>query len=169
MKTRKDVYLCYSTIYHMSLVLQIHSILRWLVLLVAIYAIVRAMLGMMNKASFTIADNKAGLFLTIVCDMQLLIGLVLYFTGAKGFKLIQSNGMAEAMKSGYMRFFAVEHISMMIIALVLIHIGRSKSKSGITDASKHKVAFWFYLIGLILILSSIPWPFRPGFEGLSWM
>ena len=75
----------------MQIVAQIHSILRWLVLIVAIYAIVKSLIGMMNKSSFTESDNKAGLFLTIVCDMQLLIGLVLYFVGEKGFKLIQAN------------------------------------------------------------------------------
>jgi hypothetical protein len=153
----------------MQIVAQIHSILRWLVLIVAIYAIVKSLIGMMNKSSFTESDNKAGLFLTIVCDMQLLIGLVLYFVGEKGFKLIQANGMAETMKNSYMRFFAVEHISMMLLAIILIHIGRSKTKKAFKDSSKHSAAFWFYLIGLILILSSIPWPFRPGFEGLNWM
>lgn len=153
----------------MQMVVQIHSILRWLVLIVAIYAIVKSLMGMMNKSPFTESDNKAGLFLTIVCDMQLLIGLILYFVGEKGFKLIQANGMAETMKNSYMRFFAVEHISMMLLAIILIHIGRSKTKKAINDSSKHSAAFWFYLIGLILILSSIPWPFRPGFEGLNWM
>jgi hypothetical protein len=73
------------------------------------------------------------------------------------------------MKNSYARFFAVEHISMMLIAIILIHIGRSKTKKAISDISKHKTSFWFYFIALILILASIPWPFRKGFEALGWI
>jgi hypothetical protein len=53
--------------------------------------------------------------------------------------------------------------------LVLIHIGRAKSKRATTDLGKHKSAFWYYLIGLIIILAAIPWPFRKGFEAIGWM
>jgi hypothetical protein len=58
---------------------------------------------------------------------------------------------------------------MMLIAIIIIHIGRSKSKKANSDLGKHKAAFWYYLIGLILILASIPWPFRKGFEAMGWM
>ena len=68
----------------------------------------------------------------------------------------------------YSRFFAMEHLVGMLIAIVIFHVGRSKSKKAIDDASKHKNAFVYYLIGLLIILASIPWPFKAGFEGIGW-
>lgn len=148
---------------------QIHGILRWAVLLLAIMAILRAYLGMKNKTEFEAGDQKTGLFLMIACDIQLLIGLILYVLGAWGLKNIQNLGMGEVMKDSYARFFAVEHITMMLIAIALIHVGRSKAKKASTALASHKASFWFYLIGLIIMLASIPWPFRKGFEALGWM
>ncbi len=111
----------------------------------------------------------AGILFTSMIDIQLILGLILYVTSGLGYKNIQANGMGFVMKDGFARFFAVEHISMMILALVLIHIGRAKSKRATTDLGKHKSAFWYYLIGLIIILAAIPWPFRKGFEAIGWM
>ncbi|MBK7764233.1 MAG: hypothetical protein IPI46_12955 [Bacteroidetes bacterium] len=146
----------------------LHSVLRWLLLIVLIVAVYKAFTGMQNKSAFTDSDNKSGLLLTILTDSQLIIGLVLYFMGPWGLKNIQNQGMAVVMKDGFQRFFAVEHILMMLIAIVLIHVGRAKSKKANDDVAKHKMAFWFYFIALVLILASIPWPFRAGFESLGW-
>ncbi|MBL7765182.1 MAG: hypothetical protein JNJ58_03740 [Chitinophagaceae bacterium] len=146
----------------------LHSILRYAVLAVMIYAIARAFMGMQKSSPFTAADSQAGLFTTIICDIQLLLGLALYFIGPLGLKNIQNNGMGYVMKDSYSRFFAVEHITGMLIALALVHIGKAKSKKKDNDAAKHKTAFVYYLIALIIILASIPWPFRKGFEGIGW-
>lgn len=146
-----------------------HSTFRWIVLILAIFAIYRSLVGMLHKNQYTNVDDKAGLFLTTIIDIQLVLGLFLYFTSAKGLKNIQSSGMASIMKDSFSRFFAVEHIAMMLIAVVLVHIGRIKSKNSFTDYAKHKNAFWYYTIALLIILISIPWPFRKGFEGMSWM
>ena len=153
----------------MAYIHQIHSILRWLVLLTALYSSVKALMGMLHRSSFTKSDNSAGMYFTGVMDFQLIIGLVLYFTSGLGLKNIQANGMGFVMKDAYARFFAVEHITMMILAIVIVHIGRAKSKKAATDLAKHKTAFWFYLIGLIIILAAIPWPFRKGFEAMGWI
>jgi len=153
----------------MAIIHQLHSVLRWTILIILFMSIFSAFMGMQKQKAFTATDNKIGLFLTIVADSQLLLGLLLYFVGTMGMQNIQRLGMAEVMKNAYARFFAVEHILMMLIAIALIHIGRAKSKKAATDLSKHKNSFWFYLIALILILASIPWPFRKGFEALSWI
>ncbi len=153
----------------MLIINQLHSVLRWTILLVLILAVIKAFMGMQKKTSFTRSDDKSGLLLTILADSQLLLGLVLYIAGPMGIKNIQNLGMGEVMKNGYARFFAVEHIAMMLIAIILIHIGRSKSKKALTDLSKHTLSFWYYFIALVLILASIPWPFRQGFEALGWM
>jgi hypothetical protein len=94
----------------------------------------------------------------ISCDIQLLLGLVLYFNGS-WFNLLKTSAK-EVMKDGASRFFAVEHISMMIIAWLLVHLGRSMVKRADTDAQKHKKSLIWFGIALILILAMIPWPFR---------
>jgi len=151
----------------MEFIKHLHSGLRWIVLILALLAIVKAFMGMQKKSAFTNSDNKIGLMLISFMDIQLIIGLVLYVFGPLGFKNIQNMG-GEVMKNPYNRFFAMEHLVGMLIAIVVFHIGRSKSKKAIDDASKHKKAFIFYLIGLLIILASIPWPFKAGFEGIGW-
>jgi uncharacterized membrane protein len=152
----------------MEFIKHLHSGLRWIVLILALLAIVKAFMGMQKKSAFTNSDNKIGLMLISFMDIQLIIGLVLYVFGPLGFKNIQNMGMGEVMKNPYTRFFAMEHLVGMLIAIVVFHVGRSKSKKAIDDASKHKKAFIFYLIGLLIILASIPWPFKAGFEGIGW-
>jgi hypothetical protein len=152
----------------MEFIKHFHSGLRWVVLILALLAIIKALMGMQKKSAFTNADNKISLVLISFMDIQLIIGLVLYIFGPMGLKNIQNMGMGEVMKNSYTRFFAMEHLIGMLIAIVVFHIGRSKSKKAIDDASKHKKAFVYYLIGLIIILASIPWPFKAGFEGIGW-
>ena len=153
----------------MLLLTQLHSVLRWTLLIVLVFAIVRALMGMLRKDTFGRTDDRAGLVLTIFADFQLLLGLVLWVFGNMGLKNIQAFGMATVMKNSFARFFAVEHITMMLLAVVLIHVGRALSKRGASDAARHKKAFWFYLIALLMIFAAIPWPFRPGFELMRWI
>jgi hypothetical protein len=59
------------------------------------------------------------------------------------------------------RFFGMEHITMMLIAVVLITIGSMKAKRQPIDKQRFKtMAIWF-TIALIIILASIPWQFSP--------
>ncbi|MVT10766.1 cytochrome B [Chitinophaga tropicalis] len=144
----------------------IHSLLRWAILLAGIWAVLRAFKGVSGKTAFTGADNKAGLFFMIFFDLQLLVGLLLYFVSPT----VQTalGDMKAAMKDGILRFYAVEHITMGIIAFVLVHIGRSKVKKATTDALKHKKALIFFGITLILVLLLTPWPFREAGRSLLW-
>jgi hypothetical protein len=142
----------------MNYSLVIHSILRWAVLLFGLWAVLSALSGIVSKRNYSSADNRSGLLFMIFCDIQLLMGLVLYFTGM-WFEKVKSN-MGEVMKDPAERFFAVEHALMMIIAWLLVHIGRSMVRRADTDAQKHRRAIIFFGIALILILAMIPWPFR---------
>ncbi len=152
----------------MEFIKHFHSGLRWVVLILALLTIIKALMGMQKKSAFTNADNKISLVLISFMDIQLITGLVLYVFGPMGLKNIQNMGMGEVMKNSYTRFFAMEHLIGMLIAIVVFHIGRSKSKKATDDASKHKKEFIFYLIGLLIMLASIPWPFKAGFEGIGW-
>jgi len=137
-------------------ILVVHSIFRWILLLVAVVVIVKAKWGWLMKKPFTKMDEKGGLILTIVADIQLLLGLALYvFLSPVTKDAFQDFG--AAMKNSELRYYAVEHIAVMIIAIVLFHIGKSRVKKATTDVKKHFTAALFYGIGLVLILSRIPW------------
>lgn len=97
---------------------------------------------------------------------QLLIGLVLYFISPR--VQFVKGWMSSEVAKGMYRFYNLEHISLMIIAIVLVTIGHSKSKKGATPEEKFKPIKLWYVIGLVLILVSIPWPFRENLHVTSW-
>lgn len=133
----------------------VHSYWAYLVLLVLIVGIVNFIIGLTQKKEFTDKDLRIGLFGLIVTHIQLLIGLAWYFMSPWFNTLI--NDTATAMSEKSVRLLAVEHPIMMIIAIVLITIGWSKHKKKTTDNAKFKTLAVFYSIGLLLILSRIPW------------
>lgn len=131
-----------------------HSGFRWLVLVLLIIAIVNAYTKWQNRKDFTSSDKKKSLFAMVFTHIQLIIGLVLYFMSP----LVSfSSGF---MKESITRFFTIEHTTIMVLAIAVITIGYSKSKRKADDSQKFKTIFIYYLIGLLLILISIPWPFR---------
>ncbi|TDS56609.1 hypothetical protein C8P70_11945 [Myroides indicus] len=108
-------------------------------------------MGKSSKKQFTDKDRKLGLFALIFSHIQLLLGLILYFVSP----MVQSFGVA--MKDSTLRLYALEHPLINIIAIVLITIGWSKHKKAEGDAKKFKTFAIFYTLGLVLILSRIPW------------
>jgi hypothetical protein len=151
-----------------TVLLFLHSLLRWIILLLAIVAIYRSYAGMRGGRPFTAGDKKIGLFLLISAHITLLIGLYQWCVGPLGLRNILNAGMAEVMRSPYYRFYGVEHMAGMILAIVLITIGRGVARKNIPDKAKHKRTFWFYFIALIIILASVPWPFRTDI-GRPWL
>ncbi len=140
--------------------LHLHSIMRWVILILLIVAIYKAYTGMTSSRLYDKNDKKVGLYLMISAHITLLIGLYQWFVGPLGLKNIQLLGMGGVMKDANYRFFAVEHITGMLIAIILITIGKGVAKKNMADRAKHKKAFWMFTIAFILIFLSIPWPFR---------
>ncbi len=136
----------------------VHNLLRWAVLLFGLWTIMNALTGVFSKRNYKSADNKANLFFMISCDIQLLTGLLLYFKNS-WFEILKSN-TAEVMKTAALRFFSMEHSLMMIIAWLLVHIGRSMVKRSDIDVQKHKRSLIYFGIALVIIIAMIPWPFR---------
>ena len=136
--------------------LHTHNMFRWLVLIVIVLAVVFAFIGWFNKRDWNKKDNTTGLILTIFMDIQFLVGIILYAFVSPLTKAAFSD-FGAAMKNSALRFYAVEHILLMIIALVLVHIGRSKTKKAVAPWKKHRVAAIYYGIALVLILVGIPW------------
>lgn len=146
--------------------LHAHSVGRWIVLLLLLFAIINSLIA--GNRPFIKSDNRLGLLLTIFADLMLLIGAYLWYAGNWGYKLIQANGMNAVMKNTSMRFFAVEHLAGMLLAIILIHIGKAQGRRKISDKSKHVRTMLFYLVALLIILASIPWPFREAFANRGW-
>lgn len=145
----------------MNYTLVIHSILRWAVLLFGLWTVLSALGALMSKRVYKSSDNRSSLFFMLSCDIQLLLGLILYFSGM-WFETVKAD-MGAVMKNSATRFFAIEHALMMIIAWLLVHIGRTMVKRSGTDAQKHKRTLIFFGLALLIILAMIPWPFRaPG-------
>ncbi|MBK9592337.1 MAG: cytochrome B [Crocinitomicaceae bacterium] len=131
-----------------------HSGWRWVVLILLLVAIFKAFSGWKSKRDFTAGDKKIAMFAMIAFHLQWTVGLVMYFTSPK---VAFVPGM---MKDSMLRFFAIEHIFGMTLAMALLTIGYSKSKKLAESTAKFKKIFWFYFISLVIILATIPWPFR---------
>jgi hypothetical protein len=133
----------------------VHSVLAYAVLAILILAIINSVLGINTHKNFGSKDRTIALFGLIISHTQLLIGLVLYFTHDK-FKFWSMYGM-KVMKDANLRQALVEHPITNIIAIVLITIGFSKHKKEESSNGKFKKIGIFYGLGLLLILSRIPW------------
>jgi hypothetical protein len=142
--------------------LVLHSILRWVILLLGFVAVFKSYSGMTAGKPFSAGDRKVGLFLMIAAHTTLLVGLYLWLTGPWGLANIRNLGFGEVMKDKVYRFYAVEHLFGMLVAIVLITLGRGAAKKPISDRAKHKRTFWFVLVALVIILATVPWPFRAG-------
>jgi hypothetical protein len=134
----------------------IHSYWAYLVLILLIFAVVKAIIGITSKKEFSAKDLKISLFALITSHIQLLIGLITYYV-SDFYLTMRSAGMAEVMKNSDLRKILVEHPLVGIIAIALITIGFSKHKKKATSIEKYKTIAIFYGIALILILSRIPW------------
>lgn len=135
-----------------------HSGLRWVVLVLILVAIFNAVMGK-GKKSFEKSDLRLNMLAMTSTHIQLIIGLVLYFMSDK---VTFAEGW---MKNATTRFYGMEHMLGMIIAIGLITVGYSKSKRASSDEAKFKATITFMTLGLIAILASIPWPFRDGLGG----
>ena len=136
--------------------LHVHDTLRWLLLISLVVTLVKYLAGWMGNQPWKKLDNVLGIVFTSLMDLQVLTGLILYFFLSPITKMAFSN-FGAAMKDTGLRFYAVEHFSMMLIAVVLVHIGRAKSKKAKTDIGKFRIASIFFLIALVLMLAAIPW------------
>lgn len=133
-----------------GIVLIIHSWLRWAVLAAGIAAVARG----------GARDSSTGRWFTVLLDVQMLIGLLLYFVFSP-FTTAALGDFGGAMRNPQLRFFAVEHTFGMIIGLVLAHIGTAKIKKAPAER-RGKLALIFYGLALVAILASIPWPGMPA-------
>ena len=132
--------------------IHLHSILRYAVLALMIFTVIKSVTGWLGKNAYTPGDAKLALIQMIFVQTQFILGLVLYFTegwAAAPFK--------ESMSNAGERFWKIEHITGMIIAVALVEIGRIRTKKIDDDIKKHRNAAIFYGIALLIIINMIPW------------
>lgn len=139
-----------------EIIQSLHSYLAYIVLVILFLAVANAITGLFSNRIFNLEkDFRLSLFALILTHIQLLVGLILYFVSANGLKAIQEVGMGGLNSAA--RLLAVEHPFINIIAVVLITIGWSKHKKAMEAKKKFKTISIFYGLGLLLILSRIPW------------
>jgi len=145
-----------------EILLTAHNSLRWLFLAAALYAIFRSVKGLIGNGDFTAADNKAGTLLILFTHLQLLLGIILWYSSPKIQQAL--NDIGSAMKDKNLRLLLLEHPLTNIFAVIIIQSGRIKARKAYEGIVKHKRSVVLYSIGLLLILSRIPWGNSPMFR-----
>jgi hypothetical protein len=140
-------------------VLPLHSWLRWAVLILLVVVVFRAWQGRTGFGAWLPLDERLHTALVAVVDLQFLVGLLLY--GASPFARAFISGLGETLGNRELRFFGLEHVTMMLAAVAFVHIGRARSKAVTDERLRFRRVFGWTLAALIVVLSSIPWPFFP--------
>ena len=128
----------------------LHHYLPYVLFFLMGLVILKSIKGILNQEEYTKSDKKLGLFAMIVAHVQLTVGIALYFISDMVI------GLGDAMKDATTRLYALEHPLMMVIAIVLLTMARSKTKN-LSDVSAHKKNLLFFVLALAAILSRIPW------------
>jgi len=134
----------------------VHSYWAYLAVLLLVIAVVNAIIGLSKNKKFTDKDLRISLFTLIVIHIQLILGFIVYYVSPY-YESMREIGMGATMKDAVIRLYTVEHPLMMILAIVLITVGFSKHKKQTTDKGKFKTLAIFYGLGLLFVLSRIPW------------
>jgi hypothetical protein len=147
----------------------VHSWLRWVVIFSGVAALGGAVGGVSTGRAWLPADNVRSLLFTISLDVQSLIGLILY--GA--LSPVTRSGFADlglAMRDPVLRFFTIEHVFGMLVALAFAHVGRVRMRRASDDRARHRTVLIFVGLAMVSLLVSIPWPGMPAgremFRGL---
>jgi hypothetical protein len=140
-------------------VLAIHSWVRWIALIAGVGATMAAMRGKVEGAN-SLAD-RWGLFAMMALDIQMLLGLLLYLVISPNMQPILAH-FGEAMKNPQLRFWAVEHVTAMFAAVVLVHVGRVLARKARTPGAKRTRLLICFGIATVLMMLGTPWPGTPA-------
>lgn len=139
-----------------AVVLSIHNIFRWIVFLLGIFIAIRSTLGWFLHREWTTTERKAGSYFTISLDVQLFLGLLLYFfLSPKTGTALQD--FSSAMRVIDLRFFALEHPLYMFLAVIFAHLGNVLSKRSAEMSTKFRNAAIWYSLSLLAIILGMPW------------
>jgi hypothetical protein len=136
-----------------TLALIVHSWLRWAALVSGVAATLTAITDRGDGSR----PERWGLILMMMLDLQMLVGLILYLV-LSPFTAVAMRDFGAAMKDPSLRFYAVEHVSMMLAAVILAHVGRVLARKAATPAAKRTRMFICFGLATILMIVAIPWP-----------
>lgn len=139
-----------------QIVLHAHSGIRWITLLLAIVVGVMSLIGLFSSGTYGKKDNILAASFVGTMHLQLLLGLVLYFFLSPITDMAMKD-MGGAMKDPELRFWAVEHFALMLLAVVAAQIGRTISKKAEDSSVKFRFQAIFFGVALLLMLVGIPW------------
>jgi hypothetical protein len=139
--------------------LTLHSWVRWLALAAAVAAVLLGWSGWLGRKPFGAGARKALLAFVVSMDLQLVLGLVLYVSASPIAEAARAN-MGQAMKDPHLRFWGVEHITTMFLAVVALHVGNVLVRRAPDDRARWKRLALTATIALVLVLVAIPWPGR---------
>ena len=142
-----------------SLLRIVHGYWRWAVVVLAVAVLVRSMVGLVAHRSWTRTDERTLRMFSVTMDVQVLLGLVLYFVFSPFWPATYQT-FSETMRSPVARFFGVEHETAMLLAAVAIYVGRQRARSATTDDAKHRIMTIAMVVFFALVLWAIPWPWR---------
>ena len=137
-----------------------HSWLRWVVIVLGLLAVFRAIAGRSSHRAWSAADAKVGRFYAIALDVQVLVGLIIYLFASPLLEAARAD-MAASMGNSATRFWLIEHPLGMIVALALAHIGTSRVRKAATDRARFTRAAAFYGASILIAILSAPWPGLP--------
>ena len=138
-----------------------HSVLRWVIMIFLIYSLVISLIKWQTAGSLSKTNSLMASLTVHFSHLQLLVGIILYFIS---YKVMFDK---ETMASPMIRFYTVEHVAMMVIAIAFLTIGNIKAKKASDPTKKAKIIFIWFALGFLLIMAAIPWPFRA--LGSGWM
>ena len=142
-------------------VLTAHSWVRWAVVLLVLFAVARAVSGWSLRRPWVRADDTVSRYAVIATDIQILLGLLLYFVYSPSTGLALDD-FGNAMRSAELRYWAVEHPFGMLVGAALLHIGRKRLGRWSDSLPKHRTAAIFFTLALVAILVATPWPGTPN-------
>ena len=136
-------------------VLFAHSWVRWIVVLLLALVVIRAITG---RGSWTALDERLHVFGVSALDLQVTLGLWLYVLASPLSRAFLANP-GGTMPDSVIRFYGLEHVTMMILGLAVVHVGRARSKRESNGDTRRRTVLRWTAVGLLLILSGVPWPF----------
>jgi len=144
-----------------SFVLMLHSWWRWAVVALVLIATIRAVAGRLSGRTWTDGDKRSNRLATISLDVQMLLGLLLYLW-LSPFTTEAFRDFGTAMRESGLRFWAVEHLTLMVGALIIAHVGNVRAMKASSDSARHLRGALFFGVALLLVLIGTPWPGMPN-------
>ena len=148
-----------------AIIIDIHNIVRWIVLVMGVWVVARAWGGLLVRREWTKGDRLAGLFFTSTLDVQLLLGIILY--GLSPLIRIAFQDFGAAMGARGIRYFSLDHVVYALLAVLLAHLGSASTRKAPTTRTRFRRAALAFTLALVLIVLGIPWPWLD--IGRAWL